>query len=225
MSETGVTKTEAFAKSKKAKRIFIILLVVILLAGAVYITIVVIKKVKQKKLLNAEQNKATGSTSSAASSSMALPAADQNVKAIQSAINKSHPDAALQVDGVMGPVTKAAIIKYYGVSAYPLTSDSMALILSGVGPSTPVGSSQADNDDFPLKMGSYGNLVVALKQMVNGLYPQANLDISDNRFDQALYNGLITGVGTKYYPVSSDNFFAINNQYNAKKDPMFNPAG
>lgn len=223
MAAETPTKTAALAKGKRMKTIFILLISLLIAALLTWGGLKLFKKWKQSRILKDEKNSASGSGSSSISAPPAGTGSGgletvENVKAIQSAINKAHPEAALQVDGIMGPITMAAIKKYYGADAYPLTQASMTKIISGVSPiGFPSASGPKENDDFPLKVGSSGNLVTAVKRMMNGINPKAQLNDKNDQFDQALYNAIITYAGVSYYPVTYDNYLALNSLYNNSK--------
>lgn len=215
-------KVEAFAKSKRMRMIFITLTILIVLGLLSYGIIWFIKK-RKAAAVTQDTGSSTGKSSitDAGAGTAATTKPDPgvnttaNIKAVQAAINRDHPEAKLAVDGIAGNLTNTAIIKYYGASSLPLTQDSLAKIIGGT--KTPVGfkAPTGPNDDFPLQIGSKGNLVTAVKNMVNKI-SGSTLDTYDDTFDEDTYNALITGVGSKYYPVTDDNFIAINDAYNKK---------
>lgn len=216
----ATTKTEALKKSKRAKMIFIFVIVFIALAIATYTIIYFVKKRKEKKILEGTETKTQNNNSSGSSQETSLPRSinlnsKENVSAIQNAINRDNPEAKLSVDGEIGPLTIAAIKKYYGNDAYPLTSDSLAKIIGG-SPSAigfPKPSSQA-NDNFPLIKGSKGPLVTSLKKAVKAIQSKYPVTLANDVFDEELYTAINAGIGTKYYPVTFDNYQAIGNMYN-----------
>ena len=226
MAEPAKNKVEAFAKSRKMKYIFLALIVLLLIAAGAYAVIYFFKKRKAAAVLDAEKKPVSNNTNvsipSGASSNLE---SYENTMAIQRAINKAHPEAALEVDGIMGPMTKAGIKKYYGESAYPLTGESLSKIISGQAISGYSPSVKSEQDDFPLVIGSHGNLVVAVKNIINTLEPKAKLNTKSDVFDAATYNALITYVGTSYYPVTYDNYILLSRLYNTETDPLFNPNG
>lgn len=223
MAETA--KDIAIAKGKKLKRIFLILLIVVALLLATWITVKIVKKRKQDKILKAEEGKGTVNNPAiggegSGGSSINTPG---NIKAVQKAINTAHPEASLEEDGVLGPMTQAAIIKYYGASSYPLTQASLTKIISGVELGFPKpNTSGQGNDNFPLKVGSKGPLVKALKQAVSKLQSKYPVNTTTDIFDQQLYNAINAGLGTKYYPVTSENYKAIGDLYNTYMDSISN---
>lgn len=63
-------------------------------------------------------------------------------------------------------------------------------------------------EDFPLEIGSSGDRVKALQRAINKIAPVWKLK-EDGNFGKGTYDALITGVGTKYYPVTLANYTEI----------------
>lgn len=213
-------------KGNRFRMIFIILILFIAVSLITWGVLTIIKKNKAKQFLDqssgGSSNTTSSNTSSNSSGSSVSVNTPNNIKAVQSAINAAHPEAKLDVDGIAGPLTQAAIKKYYGPSAYPLTQDSLQQIITGQAPNTPRPNTTVAiaNDNFPLVVGSKGNLITGLKNMIRGISPMMassyGVDPKNDVFDDNTRTALVTGVGSKYYPVTSDLYTELAQVYSAK---------
>lgn len=222
------TKDIALKKKKKLKMIFLIMIIVVAALLITWGIVKLVKKRKQDKILNGETNTTNnppiGGEGSPGSGGSGINTPG-NIKAVQAAINKKYPEAKLEEDGVLGPLTKAAIIKYFGASSFPLTQDSLTKIVSGVDP-IKIGypkPNTASNDSFPLVKGSKGTLVKSLKEAVGTIQKKYPVNTSTDVFDEQLYTAINAGLGTKYYPVTVENYKAIGDMFNTYLDPLYNP--
>lgn len=144
IKEIITTKKAALIdKAKTWKKVLIVAIILVIAGLLTWLIIVQVKKYKQDKLKNAPANNtnknppANNSNSSSApaqynppgntpftiSSSLTDPS---TIKMVQYAINNIDPTAKLTVDGVMGPLTQAALTKN---GYWPLTTDSLQQIV------------------------------------------------------------------------------------------------
>jgi hypothetical protein len=74
----------------------------------------------------------------------------------------------------------------------------------------PVPAAPAGNDEFPLQKGSSGERVKYVQMAVNKINPLAGLK-EDGIFGKSTYEGLITFVETRFYPVTVKNYVDLLN--------------
>jgi len=206
------SKTEAIAKAKKMKRIFMVVIIFVILLLAAYGILIYIKKRKQDKIISSENNgefvgNAPSSSNSSPQGEGFYLATKENVTAIQNALNRDY-SAGLTVDGLMGPETRNSIIQNYGPSAYPLSTDSLSKIITGKKSGIGFVPSKG-GDEWPLIVGSSGDRVKSLKVILNKINKSANLDVSSPFFDNATYDATLVGP-IRYYPVDAETFIALN---------------
>lgn len=99
-----------------------------------------------------------------------------------------------------------------------LEDDTKKALDSAAGSATqnPIGyTAPKTGNDFPLQEGSTGERVKFVQAAINRIAPTWKLK-EDGVFGHGTYTALITGVGTKYYPVTLANYTELLQKSTAK---------
>lgn len=218
---------EKWQKLRNWKYFWYAVLIIFILVVSIFTFVQVRKYRAAQKLRNGEEDKKkdidTGGSKEAPQFQggnewpLSVGSSGSKVEALQNLINLISPAAKLVPDGKFGNVTKGALVKI-DPSLYPVSAEAFNKLAAMQPGSTgrPAGPGAAANDDFPLQEGSQGERVVALQKMINAINPGAKL-AENGKFDHKTYLALLTYAGTKFYPVTFENYMAVNDLTKAKK--------